>query len=54
MVWCSGRCLVDDVVVVSDSTLIQFLEASDNVQPFHTWLYFSWVTTATVGYGDVT
>lgn len=33
---------------------MKYLEASVQPYEFHTWLYCIWITTATVGYGDVT
>ena len=36
-----------------DSALMQFLEETQQPLEFHTWMYWNWVTTATVGYGDI-
>jgi hypothetical protein len=37
-----------------DSALMQFFEKTVQPYEFHTWMYCIWVTTATVGYGDIT
>ena len=37
-----------------DAAVMQFLEHTALPYPFHTWMYYIWVTTATVGYGDIT
>jgi len=41
-------------MLVFDSCMMMFLEWPDNVLHFHTWIYYSWVTICTVGYGDIT
>jgi hypothetical protein len=35
-----------------DTAVINFVEQEQGL-PYHTWIYFIWVTTATVGYGDI-
>jgi potassium large conductance calcium-activated channel subfamily M alpha protein 1 len=42
------------VVLLFFTSMIQFLESETLPFPFHTWLYYVWVTVATVGYGDIT
>ena len=32
---------------------MQFLEQEVQLLPYHTWMYCIWITTATVGYGDI-
>jgi hypothetical protein len=41
------------VAILFFTSVIQFLEKSAIHRPFHTWMYMSWVTMTTVGYGDV-
>ena len=45
--------LTISVMLLFNAALMQYLEAE--IQPFHyhTWTYYLWVTTATVGYGDI-
>lgn len=40
-------------MLIFDSCLMMFLELPDNGHFFHTWIYYSWVTICTVGYGDI-
>ena len=42
------------VMTLFFAALIQFLEETTSPFPFHTWMYYIWVTIATVGYGDIT
>jgi hypothetical protein len=35
------------------ASVVQFLEAHLQPLPYHTWMYFIWVTICTVGYGDI-
>eukprot|EP01039_Chlorochromonas_danica_P003716 gene3716-4065_t len=35
------------------AALLQSLEETEQEESLHVWLYFAWVTVATVGYGDV-
>lgn len=37
-----------------DAAVMQYLEESTQPYEYHTWLYYIWVSTATVGYGDIT
>eukprot|EP01031_Cornospumella_fuschlensis_P036437 gene36437-44200_t len=36
------------------AAIMQYLESSFSPFGFHTWLFYIWVTVATVGYGDIT
>ena len=36
-----------------DTAVMQYVEASIQDLEFHTWIYCIWITTATVGYGDI-
>jgi Ion channel len=54
------RCLGELVLVVLvmlifDASLMQFFEYHMPGQPraFNDWIYYMWVTIATVGYGDI-
>jgi hypothetical protein len=40
-------------VLLSDAALMQFLERDIQQFGYHTWMYYIWVTIATVGYGDI-
>lgn len=46
--------LFASVFILFFSALMQFLEKTIQPLPFHTWIYYTAVTVATVGYGDVT
>jgi hypothetical protein len=41
------------IILLFFAALMQYLE--EEIQPFmfHTWIYYMWVTMATVGYGDI-
>lgn len=45
------------LVIVSmlmfNAAVMQYLDAHVQPLPYHTWLYFAWIETATVGYGDI-
>jgi hypothetical protein len=41
------------LVLLSDAALMQFLERDIQQFGYHTWMYYIWVTIATVGYGDI-
>lgn len=41
------------VYCIVDSAVMQFLEAEVQPLPYHSWMYCIWITTATVGYGDI-
>ena len=41
-------------VLVFGSCLMMFLERPDQTDYFHNWIYYSWITVSTVGYGDIT
>ncbi len=41
------------VMILFFAAVMQFLEKSVHPFPFHTWMYYIWVTIATVGYGDI-
>lgn len=36
-----------------DTAVIQYLERQDQDYEFFIWMYFIWITTTTVGYGDI-
>ena len=36
------------------AAVLQFLESDFQPHEYHTWMYVVWITTATVGYGDIT
>jgi potassium large conductance calcium-activated channel subfamily M alpha protein 1 len=40
------------VLIFFNSAVMQYLEAQQNL-PYHTWMYYSVVTIATIGYGDI-
>jgi len=40
-------------MLIFDCCIMLYLEKPDLVLPFHSWIYYAWVTTATVGYGDI-
>jgi hypothetical protein len=42
------------VLLLFFASVVQFLEHETLALPFHTWLYYIWVTVSTVGYGDIT
>lgn len=39
--------------VFIDTAVIMYCEEAAQPLPYHTWLYCIWITTATVGYGDI-
>eukprot|EP01038_Epipyxis_sp_PR26KG_P006416 gene6416-8833_t len=41
-------------IILFNASLIQFLEYDNQPYEFHTWIYYTVVTFATVGYGDIT
>lgn len=41
------------VMILFFAAIMQFLEKSVRPVEFHTWMYYIWVTIATVGYGDI-
>ena len=41
------------VMLIFDASLMQFLEQDKINRPFNDWIYYMWVTVATVGYGDI-
>jgi hypothetical protein len=41
------------VMILFFASVMQYLERSVHPYPFHTWMYYIWVTIATVGYGDI-
>jgi len=52
------RCLMQMLLVVTaiilfNSAVVQYLETNEQPLPFHTWMYFTWITVATIGYGDI-
>jgi hypothetical protein len=52
------RCLGEITLTVSvmmlfDAALLQYLEVTEQPYEFHVWVYFMWITTTTVGYGDI-
>jgi hypothetical protein len=44
--------VVAEITVVVDAALMQFIESDQNL-PYHSWIYFIWVTYASVGYGEI-
>jgi hypothetical protein len=50
---CVSICLFISTRAFIDAALMNFLEQDQDLK-FHGWIYFIWVTTATVGYGDIT
>ena len=40
-------------MLIFDSCLMMFLERPDQTLKFHEWIYYTWVTVTTVGYGDI-
>ena len=42
------------VMILFFAAVMQFLEATFQPHDYHTWMYYIWVTIATVGYGDIT
>lgn len=41
------------IVLLFFAALMQYLEREIQPYMFHTWIYYMWVTMATVGYGDI-
>jgi len=39
------------VMILFNSALMQYLETEEQPYEYHTWMYYIWVTIATVGYG---
>jgi voltage-gated potassium channel len=51
---CLGEiALIITVMILFNSAVMQYLEEEVQVLPFHTWMYYIWITIATVGYGDI-
>lgn len=46
--------LLISVMILFFSAIMQYLEKQSLPLLFHTWMYYIWVTLATVGYGDIT
>lgn len=46
-------CLAISIMLVFFAAVMQFLESGRQPFFFHTWMYYIWVTIATVGYGDI-
>jgi voltage-gated potassium channel Kch len=46
--------IVAGVVILTFTGIMQILETHAQPLPFHTWIYYTSVTVATVGYGDIT
>jgi len=46
-------CFVLLVWCTVDTGVIKYLEKHINKLEYHTWMYFIWITTSTVGYGDI-
>jgi hypothetical protein len=42
------------VMLLFFASVMQFLEAQTLPYPYHTWMYYIFVTVSTVGYGDIT
>jgi len=45
--------LVITVMELFFSAVMQFVEGSAQPLPFHEWMYFTWISITTVGYGDI-
>jgi hypothetical protein len=46
-------CLAISIMILFFSAVMQFLEQTVQPHSYHTWMYYIWVTIATVGYGDI-
>ena len=42
------------LMILFFAAVLQFLESDFQPHEYHTWMYVVWITTATVGYGDIT
>lgn len=42
------------ILILFFAAVMQYLEAELQPYYFHTWIYYMWVTMATVGYGEIT
>lgn len=42
------------IMILFFTALMQYLERTSQPYEYHTWIYYIWVTIATVGYGDIT
>lgn len=42
------------VMILFFAAVLQFLESGIQPHSFHTWMYVTWITISTVGYGDIT
>jgi hypothetical protein len=42
------------LMILFFAAVVQYFEDELQPFPFHTWMYYIWVTIATVGYGDIT
>ena len=42
------------LMILFFAAVLQFLESERQPHEYHTWMYVVWITTATVGYGDIT
>jgi voltage-gated potassium channel Kch len=40
-------------MLMFNAAVMQYLDGHMQPLPYHTWLYFAWIETATVGYGDI-
>lgn len=47
-------CLCGLVFILFFAAIEEMLERHTSGHAFHTWMYYVWVTVATVGYGDIT
>jgi len=45
--------LIIVVMLMFNAAVMQYLDDHLQPLPYHTWLYFAWIETATVGYGDI-
>jgi hypothetical protein len=45
--------LIMSIFILFAAALVQYLEQDNQKIPYHTWAYFIWIITATVGYGDM-
>jgi hypothetical protein len=49
----SGMGVFIVIMILFNTAVIMYCEESTQPLPYHTWLYCIWITTATVGYGDI-